>query len=99
MLSNAQAARRLLDRDPPDLEQVRGALDDIIRNDRRAGAVIDRLRALLRKEETVRQPVDVNDVAREVLDLARAELASRRVTVQTALTARIPRPHAIAALN
>jgi PAS domain S-box-containing protein len=90
VLSNAQAARRLLDQDPLDVGQLRAAVDDIIRSDRRAGAVIDRLRALLRKDETVRQPLDVNDIAREVIDLAYGELASRRVTVTTALTPRIP---------
>jgi signal transduction histidine kinase len=90
VLSNAQAARRLLDREPLDVGQLRAAIDDIIRSDRRAGAVIDRLRALLRKDETVRQPVDVNDVAREVIDLTYGELASRRVTVKTAFTPKIP---------
>ena len=74
VLSNAQAARRLLDRDPLDVEQLRAALDDIIRNDKRAGTVIDRLRAMLRKEHVARQPVDVNEVAREVIDLTYGEL-------------------------
>jgi len=90
VLSNAQAARRLLDREPLDLEQLRAALDDIIRNDKRAGTVIDRLRALLRKEDIARQPVDVNEVAREVIDLTYGELGSRRVTVKSAFAPAIP---------
>lgn len=90
VLSNAEAARLLVDRDPPDIEQVRGALDDIIRNDRRAGAVIERLRSLLRKGDTVRQPVDVNDVVRETLDLAFGELVSRRVAVTRTLDDTLP---------
>jgi PAS domain S-box-containing protein len=85
VLNNAEAARRLVDRDPPDLEQIRAALDDIIRNDRRAGTVIDRLRSLLRKGDTVRQTIDVNDVVRETLDLAFGELLSRRVAVTRTL--------------
>ena len=84
VLSNAQAARHLLDRDPLDVEQLRATLDDIIRNDKRAGAVIDRLRALLQEGDAALQPVDVNEVAREVLDLAYGELMSRRVTVTSA---------------
>ncbi len=90
VLSNAQAARRFLDRDPLDFDQLRAALDDIIKNDKRAGRVIDRLRALLRKEDIARQPVDVNEVAREVIDLAYGELVSRRVTVKSALASAIP---------
>ena len=46
VLLNAKAARNLLDRQPLDVGQLRVALDDIIRNDKRAGAVIDRLRVV-----------------------------------------------------
>lgn len=90
VLTNAQAARHFLNRQPVDVEQIRGALDDIIRNDKRAGAVIDRLRALLRTGETARQPVDVGDVVREVIDLAVGELTSRRITVKSALASVSP---------
>ena len=90
VLSNAQAARHVLDRQPLDVELLRETLDDIIRNDKRAGAVIDRLRALLRKDDIALQPVDLNDVAREVVDLAYGELASRRVTVKSTLPSAIP---------
>ena len=90
VLSNAQAARRLLDRDAPDVDQIRGALDDIIRNDKRAGAVIEHLRSLLRKGEPTRQPINLNEVVRETLDLAVGELLTRRVAVTWALGDAIP---------
>ena len=90
VLSNAQAARHLLDRDPLDVAELRAALDDIIRNNKRAGTVIDRLRALLRKEATTLQPVDMNEVVREVVDLAHSEVVSRRITVTSTLTPEIP---------
>ena len=90
VLTNAQAARHFLNRQPVDVEQIRGALDDIIRNDKRAGAVIDRLRALLRKGESPRQPVDVGEVVREVIDLAVGEFTSRRITVKSALAPASP---------
>ena len=83
--SNAQAARYLLDRDPLDRRELSDAIDDIIRNNTRAGAVIDRLRALLRNEGTPLQPIDINEVVREVLDLAHSEILSRRVTVTSTL--------------
>ncbi len=86
VLTNAQAARHFLDRHPLNVDELREALNDIIRNGKRAGEVIDRLRALLRKEESARQPIDLSDVVREVLDLAVGELTSRRVTVKSALT-------------
>jgi signal transduction histidine kinase len=90
VLTNAQAARHFLDRHPLNIEQLRAAVDDIIRNDKRAGAVIDRLRAFLRKGEPAHQSVDVNETIREVLDLAYGELTSRRIAVQTRLAPEIP---------
>jgi C4-dicarboxylate-specific signal transduction histidine kinase len=85
VLTNAQVTRRLLDRSPLDLDELRSALDDIIRDNRRAGSVIDRLRALLRNGETTQQPVSLSEVAREVLDLASGELMARRIRVTTEL--------------
>jgi PAS domain S-box-containing protein len=90
VLINAQAARRLADREPADVAEVRAALDDIIRNNQRAGAVIDHLRALLRKEVPAFQPVNVNDLVREVVELAHSEFLSRRVTVTSTLAPEAP---------
>jgi PAS domain S-box-containing protein len=90
VLSNAQAARRLLDRDPLDVDLIRAALDDIIRNDRRAGTVIEHLRSLLRKDERPRQPVNLNEVVRDTLDLTAGELQSRRVAMTRVLADGIP---------
>jgi C4-dicarboxylate-specific signal transduction histidine kinase len=84
ILSNAEAARRLLTNGPPvDLVEVRATLDDIIANDKRASVVIERLRALLKKDNSAFEPIDLNAVAREVLDLAHSDLVARRVTVTT----------------
>lgn len=52
ILSNAQAAQVLLTRTPGDLAVVSEILDDIVADDLRAGEVIKRLRALLKKGET-----------------------------------------------
>jgi len=90
VLSNAQAARHLLDREPPDVAELRLTLEDVIKSSRRAGAVIDRLRALLRKEDIVLQPVNLNEVVREVVDLAHGEVAARRMTVTSTLTPEVP---------
>ena len=90
ILGNAQAARSMLNRERIDAEELRAALDDVIDSNRRARDFIERLRAMLRKEGIRHQRVDVNDVIREVVDLAHSELLSRRVTATTALTPEIP---------
>jgi PAS domain S-box-containing protein len=85
ILSNAEAARLLTMQEPVDLPEVRATLEDIIANDKRAGVVIERLRALLKKDNSAFEALDLNAVAREVLDLAHSDLVARRVTVTTAL--------------
>jgi signal transduction histidine kinase len=90
ILINAQAARRLLSRDPVDLAELRAALDDIIANDKRAGTVIERLRALMKKGDSTFETLDLNDVVRDVLALTHSELLARRVSVTTRLSSVLP---------
>jgi PAS domain S-box-containing protein len=90
IMSNAQAAQRLLARAPSDLAMVSEILDDIVTDDLRAGQVITRLRTLLKKGEASFQPLDLNEVTTEVLDLARSELIDRHVMVSTRLAACLP---------
>jgi PAS domain S-box-containing protein len=90
ILSNAQAARRLLARDPVDLEEVGSILGDIASDDKRAAEVISRMRALMKKAEARRQPLDVNDLATEVLQLAHSELIQRKIAVITRLAPNLP---------
>ena len=90
ILANAQAARHLLDRTPLDLEELRATLDDVIKSDKRAGMVIHRLRELLKKSNAVLQPLDLNEVTREVLDLTHSDLLLRRMPITTALSPGIP---------
>src|SRR6185295_17962249 len=79
ILSNAQAAQRLLAREPADLAEVREILRDIAEDDRRAGEVIQRLRAMLKKDETRLVPLDLNDLVQEMLLLAHSDLITRNV--------------------
>jgi two-component system, LuxR family, sensor kinase FixL len=80
ILANAQAAGRILERDPPDLDEVAEVLDEIVESDKRAGEIIQRLRAMLKRGETHSQPLDLNEVVREVLRLAQSDLLGRNVT-------------------
>ena len=90
ILSNAQAAQRFLARNPADLAEVGAILQDIVDDDKRAGEVIRRLRALLRKEEIEHQSLDVNEIVLEVLRLMRSDLVNRNVSVRTQLATALP---------
>ncbi|MHB8077726.1 MAG: sensor histidine kinase [Candidatus Krumholzibacteriia bacterium] len=88
--TNAQAARRLLDAEPPDLAEVRRALDDIEQDDERADDIIRQLRAFIRRREIAREPVDINAVIREAERLLRTEARSRRVAAVVRLEPDLP---------
>jgi len=85
ILANARAAQRMLQRERVDHKELHGILGDIASDDLRAGAVIHRVRALLRRGEADPQLVDINEIVTEVLDLAHSDLIQRAVTVTTHL--------------
>ena len=90
ILSNAQAARRMLMRPPVDLREIDEILEDIASADRRAGEVIRRLRAMFKRGESNWQLLDLNEITRDVLDFARSDLLTRHVQVTTTLAADLP---------
>lgn len=93
ILSNAQAAEFLLKSESPDLNELREILADIVREDRRAGDVIRRLRALLRRGETSPRLLDVNENVHEVLRLMKSDLVGRMVSVDLRLAPAVPQVH------
>jgi signal transduction histidine kinase len=90
ILANAEAAQHLLRRQPADLHDLSEILQDILTEDRRAGQVVHRLRALLKRGEMRLQRVDAGELVREVLELARGELITRRVTAATSVDRDLP---------
>lgn len=81
ILRNAEAASILLQQAPPDLDEIRAIIDDILADDQRAGAVIDRMRALLRRHHIETQPLDVGELLGDVASLSRFDAAARRVNL------------------
>jgi PAS domain S-box-containing protein len=90
ILSNAQAAQRFLVQKEPRLDQVSEILADIVKNDRRAASVIQRLRALLKKEETQMRPVELNDLALDAIRLMHSDFVSRGIEVETHFADNLP---------
>jgi C4-dicarboxylate-specific signal transduction histidine kinase len=88
--TNANACLRWLARDPPDLEEARECLRRIVRDGNRAGDVIARLRALVKKSAPAKAPLDFNDMFEEVLAMIDPEARRHRVAVWTDLAAGLP---------
>jgi two-component system sensor kinase FixL len=91
ILSNAQAAQRLLAADPVNLEEIREILNDIVADDKRAGEVIHRLRALIKKGDLEYAPLDLNEVVSEVAWLVRSDVVFRNVSMSLELAPDLPR--------
>ena len=81
--NNAGACLGLLSGADPELDEVRGALSDIVGDAERASAIIERVRGMARRSEPERIPIRLSDLVREVVALAAAEAAARRVAIRT----------------
>jgi C4-dicarboxylate-specific signal transduction histidine kinase len=91
VVSNAEACRRWLDVSTPNLDEVRAAVESIIKSGHRAGEITRRVRALLSKTDTPKTPLDINDVANEAIALVQHQLSSHRVSLRMELAAALPR--------
>jgi len=87
---NAQAALRWLTAERPDLEEVRQALGRIVENANRAGAVIGRIRTLIKKAPPRSDSVAINDAIREVIELTHGETVKNGVSVRTEFVDGLP---------
>ena len=83
--NNARAAQNFLGRQPPDLGEVREALDCIMGDADRAGNIVDRIRDHIKKAPPRKDDFDLNAAIGEVIVLARSALVRNGVAVQTRL--------------
>ena len=90
ILSNAQAAQRILANGEGDLAEFREILNEIVSEDKRAAEVIRRLRLWLKKGEAQQHPLRINKVVRDVLKLMRSDLINQRAAVDTELARNLP---------
>jgi signal transduction histidine kinase/integral membrane sensor domain MASE1 len=81
IMTNAQAARRILDSPVPDFAEVRAILLDIVNDDRRASDVIQRLRDMLRRGQIEMTTINLTAVIRDVADLVSSEAIIRNVAL------------------
>ena len=90
ILSNAQAARRLLDGPAVGLPEVRRLLDDIVEDDRRAADVIRQMRDLMRPGPAEPVLLDLNSVVQGIVHLVGSDALIRDVWIGMELTPDMP---------
>jgi C4-dicarboxylate-specific signal transduction histidine kinase len=90
IVTNGDAGLLWLNREVPQVDEVRSAVERMIDCAKHAREVIARLRALSRNatSETVR--LDINEVVNEVLALIRHEISNHQVSVQLDLASALP---------
>jgi signal transduction histidine kinase len=81
ILSNAEAAKILLDRNPLDIEQIKAIVDDILRDDQRAADIIGHVRGFLKRQESALQNVDIGTVLGNTLPILETEAAKRDIAL------------------
>jgi PAS domain S-box-containing protein len=82
---NASAAYNFMEMQPPDLDEVRQALAGVVGDTTRAAAIIDRIRAHVKKAPPRKERFDLNAAINEIMILARTAITKNGVSVQTRL--------------
>ena len=90
MVTNAQAALRWLVAEPGNRDEVQQALDRIVSDGLRAGEVIDRIRALIKKAPPSKDRLGINGVILEIIELTRGEAVRNGVSISTDLADNLP---------
>jgi signal transduction histidine kinase len=88
--ANGNAGIRFLTNTPPDFDEVREALTQMVGDSHRASQVLESIRALFKSADLEAQPVDLNGIALGVLDILRGELKDHGVITRTELAPELP---------
>ena len=90
IVANAEACRGWLDRDAPDLAAARRSMEWVVEDGLRASEVIRHVRALAKKTDIEKKPLDLNEIASEVMALVARELTSHQVSMRMELAPALP---------
>ena len=88
--THAKASLRWLQREPPDLTEVRKGTERIVEAGTLASEIINRLRSLYKKSSPKRELVAINEVIGEMARMLRSEARRHGVSVRTDLKDDLP---------
>ncbi len=90
ILSNAQAARRLLAGKKPNVPDASAALDDVIRDDTRAADIIRNIRGLFQRDKMEMSPLDLRQILLDVETLLRSDGSTKKISFRLDLPPSLP---------
>ena len=90
LATNARAALNFLGAQRPDLDEVRHCLGGIIKDAHRAGDILSRIRALVKKVPPRKDRLDMNEAILEIIALTRSEMMRNGVSLRTYLAKDLP---------
>ena len=83
VVANGSAGLRWLAAQSPNLEEARSSLQRIVRDGKRAGDVIARIRALVQKSRLTKARINLNETIEEVLAIIGPEARQHRIAIRT----------------
>src|SRR6266478_5031470 len=89
-VTNANTCVRWLAASTPNLEEARAAALRIVKDGTRAAEIIKRIRLLFKKAPPEQEPVDINEVVREMIVLLRGEATQHKILLRTELAPDLP---------
>src|SRR5271155_6241729 len=90
VLGNAQAAKRWLATDPPNLTETNASIDRILRDIRSADETMEHIRALFKSEPYQKSDESVLDIIRESLRFIHEDPNKRRVQIDWSIEGSLP---------
>ena len=90
IVTNGAACLRWLGQGTPALDEARSSVEDMISDARRASEVIQRIRALSKKAEPEKAPLDINDVIHDAVRLVQRETLGHRASLRLELAPALP---------
>src|SRR5262249_42790266 len=90
MITRADAGLRWLERSVPRLDEAKASLTAISADGRRAGEVIESIRAMFKRDTRTRPSLYINELVNEALVLLRGDLQKHRIVVQTDPSVQLP---------
>lgn len=88
--TSAAACKRWLVMEPPNLEKAKQAVERISKDAARAAEVVGRVRALVQRQPSAREVVQLNSVIADVVALVRGDLERAKITLRLDLDEDLP---------